>query len=152
MKRATCALAFLLALPAMATTRNVKADCTGIPAPCYTTVASAVAAVTAGDTVKMYAGTYNENVTIPAGSDASHYNVLTVNGDDLVYLLSVTMSSYTNLVGGTSARPESTGLHIQNRARPRRRAASRFRPGRTSLTSRTRTCTPAAARVPTRTE
>ena len=40
-------------------------------------------AMSAGDTCTVYAGTYHENVTVPAGT-AGNYKTITVNGSDVV--------------------------------------------------------------------
>ena len=50
------------------------------------------------DTCTVFAGTYNESVTVPAGS-AGNYKIFNVNGSDAVALNSFTMSSHTKIVG-----------------------------------------------------
>jgi hypothetical protein len=45
----------------------------------------------AGDICTVYAGTYNENVTVPSGT-SGNYKLLTVNPGDTVYALSFTIN------------------------------------------------------------
>ena len=52
----------MTALPAMAVILDV-------PSVTYPTIQSAVTAAGPGDTINVAAGTYNENVVIPAGKD-----------------------------------------------------------------------------------
>jgi hypothetical protein len=73
----------------------------------FTTIQACASAIAAGDTCVVYAGTYAENVTLPAGS-AGGYKTLTVNPGDLAYVLSVTIHSHDRL----------DGFHIQNPAKP----------------------------------
>lgn len=62
-------LSAFLALPAEATTRSVKSNCTGIPSPCYTTVRAAILAASSGDSVIVYSGTYTgDHVTVPVSN------------------------------------------------------------------------------------
>ena len=55
-----------------------------------------------GDTCTVYAGTYNENVTVPAGT-AGNYKTITVNGSDVVTVLGFTLNSHTKLIGNCTA-------------------------------------------------
>jgi hypothetical protein len=64
----------------------------------YTTIQACATGMSAGDTCTVYAGTYNENVTVTAGS-VGNYKTLNVNGSDLVYVLSFTVSSHTKIIG-----------------------------------------------------
>lgn len=54
------------------------------------------------DTCTVFAGTYNESVTIPAGS-AGNLKIFTVNGSDVVSGPRMTMSSFTSLLGNCPA-------------------------------------------------
>lgn len=65
----------------------------------FTTIQACANAMSAGDTCTVYAGTYNENVTVPAGASGS-YNTLNVNGSDVVNVSGeFTLNSHTKLVG-----------------------------------------------------
>jgi len=86
-------------LPIGPQTYTVKKDGTGN----FTTIQACANAMVAGDTCVVYAGTYSENVTVPAGSSAG-YKTITANGSDLVYVISFTQNSYTKV----------NGFHIQN--------------------------------------
>ncbi|HYK87916.1 MAG TPA: hypothetical protein VE398_04055 [Acidobacteriota bacterium] len=63
-------------------------------------------ALAAGDTCVVYAGTYNEVVTIPAGT-AGNYRTLTVNTGDAVYVYGFVINSYTKVIGFNIQRPSS---------------------------------------------
>src|ERR1700723_1427282 len=84
----------LLAVSANAADLTVKSGGGGN----YTTIQSCAAAMSAGDTCTVYAGTYNENVTVPAGT-AGNYKTITVNGSDVVSVLGFTLNSHTKLIG-----------------------------------------------------
>lgn len=58
-----------------------------------------------GDTTTVFAGTYNENVTVSAGT-AGNYKTITVNGSDIVSVFSFTLGSHTKLIGNC---PEKQG-------------------------------------------
>lgn len=73
----------------------------------YSTIQACATAISAGDTCTVYAGTYNENVNVPAGS-AGNYETLTVNPGDTVYVLGFTLNSHTKV----------NGFHIQNTSSP----------------------------------
>src|SRR6266849_6431700 len=64
----------------------------------YSTIQACATAMSAGDTCTVYAGTYNEHVTVTAGT-AGNYKTLTVNGSDVVYVLSFTINSHVKLIG-----------------------------------------------------
>jgi hypothetical protein len=73
----------------------------------YTTIQACATAMAAGDTCTVYAGTYNENVTVSGGS-AGSYKTLTVNPGDTVYVYSFTIGSHVVV----------NGFHIQNPSSP----------------------------------
>jgi hypothetical protein len=73
----------------------------------FTTIQACANAMAAGDTCIVYAGTYNENVTVPAGT-AGNYKTVTVNGSDVVGVTSFTLGSHTKLIGNCST-PASVG-------------------------------------------
>lgn len=73
----------------------------------YTTIQTCASAMSNGDTCVVYAGTYNEHVTLSAGGVGA-YKMLQVNGTDLVYVLDFTVSSHNKIVG----------FHIQNPSSP----------------------------------
>jgi hypothetical protein len=65
----------------------------------YSTIQQCATAMTPGDTCTVYAGTYNENITVPAGT-AGNYKTITVNGSDVVSVTgSFTLNSYTKVSG-----------------------------------------------------
>ena len=59
--------------------------------------------MSSGDTCTVYAGTYDETVTVPAGT-AGNYNTITVNGSDIVSVLGFTLNSHTKLIGNCPTR------------------------------------------------
>jgi hypothetical protein len=73
----------------------------------YTTMQACADAMSAGDTCTVYAGTYNENVTVAAGSP-NLYKTFTVNPSDTVYVQSFTINSHVKI----------DGFHIQNPSSP----------------------------------
>jgi hypothetical protein len=73
----------------------------------YTTIQACATAMAAGDTCTVYAGTYNENVTLTNGAIGA-YKTLQANPGDAVYVLSFTVNSHNKIVG----------FHIQNPASP----------------------------------
>jgi hypothetical protein len=87
-----CAL--LLAVSANGANLTVKSGGGGN----YTTIQACATAMSPGDTCMVYAGTYNENVAIPAGT-AGNYKTITVNGSDIVSVLGFTLNSHTKLIG-----------------------------------------------------
>src|SRR6266705_2612338 len=73
----------------------------------FTTIQACAKAMAAGDTCTVYAGTYNENVTLSAGT-AGNYKTITVNGSDVVSIYSLTMSSHTKIIGNCT-KPAAAG-------------------------------------------
>jgi hypothetical protein len=73
----------------------------------FTTIQACATAMAPGDTCTVYAGTYNENVTVPAGT-AGNYKTITVNGSDVVTVRGFTLNSHTKLIGNCTA-PASAG-------------------------------------------
>src|ERR1051326_729065 len=74
----------------------------------FSTIQACANAMAAGDTCTVYAGTYNENVALSAGS-AGNYKTLTVNGGDVVYVQGFVAASYTKIVGFHIQYPSSPG-------------------------------------------
>ena len=85
----------------------------------FSSIQACASAMAPGDTCLVYAGTYNENVTVPAGS-AGNYKTLTVNGSDVVTVLSFVLNSHTKLIGNCTAPAgiNTCGFNIQNPASP----------------------------------
>src|SRR5438445_8590032 len=100
----TCLSVLLVSLYGEATNYTVKAGGGGN----YTTIQACANAMSAGDTCTVYAGTYNETVTVSAGT-AGNYKTITVNGGDVVTVQGFAVNSYNKIVG----------LHIQNPSSPR---------------------------------
>lgn len=97
---------FSLCIPAWATNYTVKAGGGGdftTMAACATQMSTNGTGVS--DTCTVFAGTYNENVSIPAGS-AGNYKIFNVNGSDVVSVLSFTAASHTQIIGNC---PEKQG-------------------------------------------
>lgn len=97
----------LLLIPAnwvQATDYTVKAGGGGN----YTTIAACVNAMSSsgGDKCTVFAGTYNENPSIRAGT-AGNYNVLTVNPGDTVTILGAAVNSHTKISGFTIQNPSN---------------------------------------------
>jgi hypothetical protein len=93
----------LVAVSASAANYTVKSGGGGN----YTTIQACATAMSAGDTCTVYAGTYNENVTVSAGS-AGSYKTLAVNPGDTVNVYSFTINSHVKV----------NGFHIQNPSSP----------------------------------
>jgi hypothetical protein len=99
-----CLTVVFLAASAFATDYTVKSGGGGN----FTTMAGCASQMSTNgtgvsDTCTVFAGTYNESVTIPAGS-VGNYKIFTVNGSDLVQITgTVTMSSHDKLVGNCPA-------------------------------------------------
>src|SRR5215471_2664319 len=66
----------------------------------YTTIQACANAMAAGDTCTVYAGTYNENVSVSSGT-AGNYKTMTVNTGDTVNVFSFTISSHVKINGFT---------------------------------------------------
>ena len=118
MKSASKVLLLLLSAPVFAwsTTYTVKAGGGGN----YTTIQACATAMAPGDTCTVYAGTYNEHVTVPAGT-AGNYKTITVNGSDVVTVQSFTLGSHTKLIGNCSSTPSAIntcGFNIQSPSSP----------------------------------
>jgi hypothetical protein len=95
--------ALLLAVSDYAATYAVKAGGGGD----YTTIQACANAMSNGDTCVVYAGTYNEHVSVPAGGVGA-YKTLQVTGTDLVYVYDFALNSHNKLIG----------FHIQNPSSP----------------------------------
>ena len=78
----TLATILLLSSMAFAVNKTVKAGGGGD----YTTIQACATAISAGDSCTVYAGTYAESPSIPAGT-AGNYKTITVNGSDVVSVL-----------------------------------------------------------------
>lgn len=109
-----CCVLFL-AISASANNYTVKSGGGGN----YTTIQACATAMSPGDTCTVYAGTYNEYVTMPAGT-AGNYKTITVNGSDVVYVQGFTVNSHTKLIGNCTAPAVagSCGFSIQNPSSP----------------------------------
>src|SRR5215472_1470790 len=105
----------LLPIPLLATNYTVKAGGGGN----FTTVQACANAMAAGDTCTVFAGSYNENVTVPAGT-AGNYKTITVNGSDVVTVTSVTLGSHTKLIGNCTpgAAAGSCGITFDHSSSP----------------------------------
>jgi hypothetical protein len=105
MKRLVFATACLLAIGSQlkaATSYTVKAGGGGN----FTTIQACVNAMVAGDTCVVFAGTYNERVTVSAGS-AGNYKTVAVNGGDTVNVFGFTVNSHTKVIGFHITNPSS---------------------------------------------
>lgn len=96
MRLITCVSVLLLSLSAAAATTNYTVKQAG--GGNFTTIQACIAAMVPGDTCTVYAGTYNEHVTVSAGT-AGAYKTLQVNGTDLVYVLDFTLNSHNKVIG-----------------------------------------------------
>ena len=92
----------LLSLHAEAATYTVKAGGGGD----YTTIQRCATAIAPGDTCTVYAGTYNEHVSLSAGGVGA-YKTLQVNATDVVYVYDFTISSHNKIVGFYIQNPSS---------------------------------------------
>jgi hypothetical protein len=109
------AAVLLWPIPLLATNYTVKAGGGGN----YTTIQACANAMAAGDTCTVFAGTYNENVTVSAGGVGA-YKTLTVNSSDVVSVFSFTINSHVKIVGNCTA-PAGTGtcgFNIQHPSSP----------------------------------
>ena len=109
----SCVLIFVVS--ACAANYTVKPDGSGN----YTTIQACATAMASGDTCTVYAGTYKENVTVPAGG-AGLYKTITANGSDVVSVNSVTLGSHTKLVGNCTrgAAAGSCGFTFDHSSSP----------------------------------
>jgi parallel beta-helix repeat protein len=96
----------LLAASAHAATYTVKSGGGGN----YSTVQACANAIGNGDTCLVYAGTYNEHVTLSAGGIGA-YKTLQVNGTDLVYVYDFTINSHNKIIGFSIQNPSSPYGH-----------------------------------------
>src|SRR6202011_2824218 len=85
----------------------------------FTTIQACATAMVPGDTCTVYAGTYNEKVTVSAGN-AGNYKTITANGSDVVTVQSFTLNSHTKLIGNCTAPAafNTCGFNIQNPSAP----------------------------------
>jgi hypothetical protein len=109
----------VLAVSASAANYTVKSDGSGN----YTTIQSCATAISPGDTCTVYAGTYNEKVTIPAGT-TGNLKTVKANGSDIITLTGpVTLNSHTELLGNCpelqgSVVTATCGFFITNPSSP----------------------------------
>jgi hypothetical protein len=92
----------LLGFRAEAATYTVKAGGGGN----FTTIQACANAAVAGDTCTVFVGTYNEVVTVPAGT-AGNYKTLTVNSGDTVNVYGFVINSHTKVNGFHITRPSA---------------------------------------------
>lgn len=85
---------------------NLTVNPAGGGPPNYTTIQACATAMSDGDTCTVYAGTYNENVTVTSGS-AGSYKTLIVNGSDTVTVQRFILNSYTKIIGFQIQFPSS---------------------------------------------
>ena len=117
----TVCFILIVNLSAFAANYAVKSNGSGN----YTTIQSCASAMASGDTCTVYAGTYNENVTVPAGA-TGNYKTITVNGSDVVTVNGFTLNSHTKLIGncptptpGNAPAAGSCGFTITNPSSPK---------------------------------
>ncbi|MHB8666778.1 MAG: hypothetical protein ACYC7B_04560 [Burkholderiales bacterium] len=109
--------------PALATNYTVKAGGGGS----FTTMSACATQMSTNgtgvsDTCTVFAGTYNESVTVPAGS-AGNYKIFTVNGSDVVSVLGFTLGSHNKLIGNCptlqgTVTTATCGFFVSNTASP----------------------------------
>src|SRR5947208_3581770 len=92
----------ILGLRVEATTYTVKAGGGGG----FTTIQACADAAGPGDTCTVFAGAYNEVVTVPAGT-VGNYKTLTVNSGDTVKVYGFIINSHTKVIGFNITRPSS---------------------------------------------
>jgi hypothetical protein len=97
----TSLILLLSCVTAEATTRTVKQA-----GGDFTTIQACATAIAAGDTCLVFVGTYNEVVSIPAGT-AGKYKILQANAGDTVNVFGFTMGSHTKVIGFNITRPAS---------------------------------------------
>ena len=76
----------------------------------YATIQACATAMDAGQICRVFAGTYNETVTLSAGA-AGAYKTVQVNGTDVVNVLGFTAASHTKIIGFHIQNPSSPGSH-----------------------------------------
>lgn len=118
----TSLLLTLLSLPSLATNYTVKSS-----GGDFATMAACASQMTTNgtgvsDTCTVFAGTYGENVTIPAGS-VGNYKIFNVNGSDVVSVLSFTLNSHNKLIGNCPTKQGTVttatcGFFIANPSSP----------------------------------
>ena len=120
----------ILVASAFATNYTVKAS-----GGSFTTMAACATQMSTNgtgvsDTCTVFAGTYPEHVTIPAGS-AGNYKIFTVNGSDIVSVLGFTLGSHTKVIGncpvsssGAVVTTATCGFFVSNTSSPSTGCAS----------------------------
>ena len=105
----------VLAVSAGATNYTVKAGGGGN----YTTIQACATAMSAGDTCTVYTGTYPENVSVSSGT-AGNYKTMTVNGSDVVTVISFSIGSHVKVIGNCPlpSTQGTCGFSIQNTSSP----------------------------------
>ena len=129
MKLLRLAMIVLLAAPVFATTyyvngstgsnSNTCVQAQSTSTPKLTIQTGGISCMGTADTVVVYAGTYSESLTVPAGAGSGSYNTVTINGSDAVTVTgSITMASHTKVNGfastGCFATGASTDAYITN--------------------------------------
>lgn len=110
-----------LVVPAFATNYTVKAGGGGN----FTTISACMTQMSSNgtgvsDTCTVFAGTYTENVTVPAGS-VGNYKIVNVNGSDIVTVNGeFTINSHTKVIGNCPFNTSigNCGFSIQNTSSP----------------------------------
>jgi hypothetical protein len=72
----------------------------------FTTIQACATAMAAGDTCTVFAGTYNEVVTLSAGT-VNNYKTMNVNPGDTVKVFAFVAASHTKMVGFTITQPSA---------------------------------------------
>jgi hypothetical protein len=91
----TVCCTLLLTLTTFAANYTVNSNGSGD----FSTIQSCANAMSPGDTCTVYAGTYNENITVSAGM-AGNYKTITVNGSDVVNVTGgFTLNSHNKVSG-----------------------------------------------------
>ena len=98
----TSLILLLSCVRAEATTRTVKQAGGGD----FTNIQACATAMAAGDICTVFAGTYNEAVSVSAGT-VGNYKILQVNPGDTVKVLRFTLGSHTKIIGFTITNPSS---------------------------------------------
>ena len=111
---------FLLAISAAASTTGTNYTVKAGGGGNYTTIQACATAMAAGDTCTVYAGTYNESPSIPAGT-SGNYKTITVNGSDVVTVQGFLIGSHVKLIGNCTApaTPGTCGFTITNPSSPK---------------------------------